>query len=68
MHVRPEQNYSGKHGLVGGHHYVVANQDGEMFEKNHRSTISKSMLNFRPYDIHVYTMRRIISVHTSFWK
>jgi hypothetical protein len=48
MHVRPQQNYSGKYGLVGGHYYVVANQDGELLEKNYRSTISKSMLNYRP--------------------
>jgi hypothetical protein len=35
MHVRPQQNNTGKYGLVGGHNYVIANQDGEMHEKSH---------------------------------
>jgi hypothetical protein len=46
VHVRPQQNNARKYGLVGGHHYVVANQDGEMLEKNYRTTISKGTLNY----------------------
>jgi hypothetical protein len=35
MHVGSQQNNAGKYDLVGGHHYVIANQDGEMHEKSH---------------------------------
>lgn len=54
IHVYSQQNNAGKHDFADGYDYIIANQDGELLEKSHRTSISKGMLNYQLCDFHTH--------------